>query len=148
MQESFILKFLKIFFRKCYDQGVLGEIIDFYYYYELKYTEVNKGQEILRLFTKINHVLHWIFAQPRIFMETINDMDDDTKKVLLFNIKMDVEEYYNKYYLISYVRRFTYSAYHHPDLYYSGDKAIAGKDWQLTRFNNIGNEGVVIVPAF
>lgn len=80
-------------------------------------------------------------------METLNDMDDATKKVLMFNFKMDIEEYYDRYYLVSYIRRFAYSAYHHPDLYYSGDMAIAGKDWQLIRLNNIGNEGVVIIPA-
>jgi hypothetical protein len=148
LKESFILKFLSAFFKKCFDKGLFGEIVDFYYYYELKYIEVNKGQEILRLFIKINHLLHWIFAQPNIFMETLNDMDDETKKVLKFNFKMDIEEYYNKYYLISYIRRYAYSAYHHPDLYYSGDMAIPGKDWQLTRLNNVGNEGVVIIPAF
>jgi hypothetical protein len=148
LKESFILTFLSAFFKKCFDKGVFGEIIDFYYYHELKFTEVNKGQEILRLFTKINHLLHWIFAQSSIFIETLNDMDNHTKRVLMFNFKMDVEEYYDRYYLVSYIRRFAYSAYHHPDLYYSGDMAIAGKEWQLLRLNNIGNERVVIIPAF
>lgn len=148
LKESIILKFLSAFFKKSFDEGVFGEIIDFYYYEILRNTEVNKGQETLRLFTKINHPIHWIFTQPRIFMETFYDMDTETKRVLMFNFKMDIEEYYNRYYLVSYIRRYAYSAYHHPDLYYSGEMTLAGKDWQLIRLDNIGNEEVVIIPAF
>lgn len=147
LKESFVLRFISAFLEKCFLRGVFGEIIDFYFYYDLKFIEVNKGQEIMRLFIKLNHVLHWLFVQPVLFVETLNEMDDETKRVLMFNFRIDIEEYHDRYYLASYIRRYSYSAYRDPALYYSEDMTISGKEWQLLRMKNIGNEEVVMIPA-
>jgi hypothetical protein len=66
----------------------------------------------MRLFTKVNHPLQWIFVYPNLVIETLNEMDNETRKMILFKFKMEIEEYYDLYYLASYPRRQTYSELH------------------------------------
>ena len=146
-KESFILSFLSIFFKKCYDNNLFTDIIDRFYYSDLRHTKINKGQELIRLFTKINHPLQWIFVYPNLFIETLSEIDNETKKMLLFNFKMEIEEYYDLYYLASYPRRQTYSELHSLDSYYEHTMAIPGIEWQLLRFNNIHNHLFVTIPG-
>jgi hypothetical protein len=145
-KESFTLKFLSTFFDKYFHKGVFSEIIDIFYYYDLKYIEVNRARELLRLFTKMNHPLNWIFFQPNIFVEAINEMDNETRRALMFNFKMEIEEYHNKYYLAACVRKFGLTNYN-PFEFDSSEISMAGKEWQVLRVNNLGNERIVIVPG-
>jgi hypothetical protein len=148
IKDSYILVFLSKFFRKCIDVGVFSEIIDFFYYFDLQDTELNKGQELLRLFVKIAHPLNWIYFHPEIFKKTVDEMDEETKKVMLFQFKMEIEEYYSKYYLVSYITRDSYSKYSNVSMRYPHDMAISGKEWQIMRINNMANYNNVVVPGF
>ena len=55
---------------------------------------------------------------------------------------MEIEDYYNKYYLVSYLKRYLESP-HSPSTL-----AISGIDWQIMRFNNIANHTKVVIPGF
>lgn len=147
VKESYILSFLSIFFKKCFDNNLFADIIDIFYYSYLRHIKINKGQELIRLFTKVNHPLQWIFAYPNLFIDTLSEIDNETKKMLLFKFKMEIEEYYDLYYLASYPRRQTYSELHSLDSYYEHTMAIPGTEWQLLRFNNIHNHLVVTIPG-
>lgn len=146
IKESYVLQFLSAFFDKCFNEGVFSDIIDIFYYCDLKYVEVNRARDLLRLFTKMNHPLDWIFAKPSIFIETINEMDSQTRKLLMSNFKMEIEEYYNEYYLAAYLRKCGDMTYD-PREFDPGEMSIAGKEWQLLRANNLGNETIVIIPG-
>ena len=148
IKDSYILVFLSKFFRKCIDIGVFSEIIDSFYYSDLQHVEINKGQELLRLFVKIIHPLNWIYAYPEIFKKIVDEMDEETKKVMLFQFKTEIEEYYSKYYLVSYARRASYAQYPNVSAHYPHDKAISGKEWQLMRINNMANYNNVVIPGF
>jgi len=142
-KDSCILMFLNRFFVKCLSSDYFPECIDFFYYFSLRQMGVAKGQELLRLFTKIGHPLNWIFSYPRIFVETLDEVkDEETKKLIFFEFKMEIEDYYNKYYLVSYPKR--YSEFSH----YSSSLAISGREWQLMRFNNNANYSNVVIPGF
>jgi hypothetical protein len=146
MKESYVLESLSAFFNKCFNKGVLSDIIDSFYYCDLKYVEVNRARDLLRLFTKMNHPLDWIFAKPSIFIETINEIDNQTRKLLMANFKMEIEEYYNEYYLAAYLRKCGDTTYD-PREFDPSEMSIAGKEWQLLRANNLGNEAIVIIPG-
>lgn len=60
---------------------------------------------------------------------------------------MEIEEYYDLYYLASYPLRQTYSELHSADSYYNYNMAITGKEWQSLRFSNIHNHLVVTIPG-
>jgi hypothetical protein len=148
IKDSYTLLFLSKLFRKCMDTGIFGNIVDYFYYSDLQHVEVNKGHELLRLFVKIAHPLNWIYAYPEIFAKTFDEMDEETKKVMLSQFKMEIEEYYSKYYLVSYARRITYAKYHDVSTRYSNDMAISGREWQLMRCNNMVNYKNVVIPGF
>jgi hypothetical protein len=142
-KDSCILIFLNTFFVKCLSSDYFPECIDFFYYARLRHMEVAKGQELLRLFTKVAHPLNWIFSDPRIFVETLDQIqDEEIKKIIFFQFKMEIEEYYSRYYLVSYVTR-PYSELSH----YSSTMAISGRGWQLMRFNNIAYHTKVVIPG-
>jgi hypothetical protein len=73
-------------------------------------------------------------------------MDNETRRVLMFNIKLEIEEYYNRYYLAAYVRKTRHTTYN-PFMFDPNEISMAGKEWQLLRVNNLGNETIVIVPG-
>jgi hypothetical protein len=59
---------------------------------------------------------------------------------------MEIEEYYNKYYLAACVRKRGHTTYN-PFEFDPREISLAGKEWQLLRVNNLGNERIVIVPG-
>ena len=141
-KDSCILMFLNRFFVKCLSTDYFPRCIDLFYYSDLRHMQMTKGQELLRLFTKVGHPLHWIFAYPSMFIETLNEIqDEEIKKIAFFQFKMEIEDYYNKYYLVPYFRRDRESSH------YSSTMAISGREWQLMRFNNIANHTKVVIPG-
>jgi hypothetical protein len=144
-KESFVLTFLSVFFKKAMSSERFADIIDFFYH-GFRHQEIAIGQQVIRLFTKSNHPLHWIFFLPEVFVRAFDELSVEAKNVMLLQFKLEIEEYYNKYYLVSYVTRTTYEQYHTKR--YSVNMTIPGKEWQLMRINNISNYNNVVVPGF
>jgi hypothetical protein len=142
-KDSCILMFLNRFFVKCLSSDYFPRCIDLFYYSYLRDIQMTKGQELLRLFTKTGHPLNWIYPYPRIFIETLDEIqDEEIKKITFFQFKMEIEDYYNKYYLMSYFKRY-FESPNYPSIL-----AISGIEWQLMRFNNIANYTKVVIPGF
>jgi hypothetical protein len=55
-EDSYILMFLNRFFVKCLRSDYFAECIDWFYYSHLRVVQMTKGQELLRLFTKIVNI--------------------------------------------------------------------------------------------
>ena len=146
-KESFVLTFLSVFFKKAMEGKRFADIVDLFYH-DLRFHEVTIGQQVMRLFTKVSHPLHWIFSLPEVFVEAFDELAVEAKNVMLLQFKMEIEEYYNKYYLVSYARRISYEQYHNIRSRYSVNTTIPGKKWQLMRINNISNYDSVVVPGF
>jgi hypothetical protein len=53
--------------------------------------------------TRIAHRRHriqgWILAASQIFRQTLDDLDEETKKLVLFQFKMEIEAYYKTHHL-------------------------------------------------
>lgn len=146
-KESFVLFFLSKLLKKCMDAGIFGDIIDLFYYFDLQHIELNNGQEILRLFVKLAHPLHWVYAYPELFAKTIDEMDEDAKRVMLFEFKIEIEEYYSRYYLVSYAKRHNYTSYSEMSANYPDILAIRGSEWQRMRVNNMASYKKLVIPG-
>ena len=86
-----------------------------------------------------------MYVLPRTFFRILAELDGKTKEVMLYQFKMEIEEYYHKYYLASYTTRSSAATLGRGR--YSQHKAIPGSDWQLMRINNLSNCKVVVIPG-
>jgi hypothetical protein len=93
------LVFIINFFKNCIEIGVFGNIIRFFIDMVLSNSTIDKGRSLLGLFLGLDHLLYWVAAQPQMFLKTLQDLDQDTKKIILFQLKMEIEEYHHTNYL-------------------------------------------------
>jgi hypothetical protein len=153
--DSCSLVLVTNFFRKCNQRGIFTYIISFFMSNILPRSLVTHGRDLLLLFLGIPNVLNWLSAAPEIFIETLKELDTETKKIMLFNCKMEVEEYYNQNYLkqslpiaelnMKAARRAKIDI--DTDRSYSSIITVPGKEWQMARFNNAQDYSRVAVPG-
>jgi hypothetical protein len=62
-------------------------------------SRVNNGHELLRLFLGMSHSVNWILSDSETFFDVLCKLDEETRRIVLFQIKMEIEEYYNSNYL-------------------------------------------------
>jgi hypothetical protein len=65
---------------------------------------VENGRELLKSFLGIRHSLNWIILFPDSFLDTLQELDDETSKLVLFHFKIEIEEYYKENYLLEELR--------------------------------------------
>jgi hypothetical protein len=144
LNDSCSLAFVNRFFKKCNEKGSLIGIIGFFMEAILPRYNITTGRDLLVLFLGLHHPLNWILASPQIFCETLTELDEEAKKLLLYEFKMQIEEYYNQNYL-----RWDLPALEsNTKDSYSDTITVPGKEWQLVRFNNISDHSKVTVPAY
>jgi len=126
----------------------------------------------LKLILGVRHSLNWIILFPDSFLDTIQELDDETKKLILFHFKMEIEEYYKENYLVEELKIMEFHNEYArrerkgrkiidipgvisiiPPIIgeredYSKLIAIPGKEWHLMRFNNISDYSTVTIPGF
>lgn len=98
-RRAFIIKF----FKKEFEKGRFGFIIGFFIWPILPKYRVENGRDLLKLFLGLRHSLNWIIVSPDSF-DTLDELDEETKKLLLFHFKMEIEEYYKENYLVEELR--------------------------------------------
>lgn len=159
IRNSHILIFITKFLEKCKQKGTFPHITLYFMHAVLPWSKVNNGRELLRLFLGLSHSLNWILADVDAFYRALSELDEETKKITLFQFKMEIEEYYNRNYLTDgweiakinqKVRRKK-----KPKIIslgninnYSNAIIIPGKKWEMMRFNNIGDCYKVTIPGF
>ncbi len=104
INDSFILAFIIRFFKKEFERGRFAIIIDFFLRTILPRYRVENGRELLKLFLGVRHSLNWIIPFPDSFLDTLHELDDETKKMVLFHFKLEIEEYYKENYLVEELR--------------------------------------------
>ena len=172
INDSFILAFIIKFFKKEFERGRFHFIVEFFLRTILPRYRVENGRELLKLFLGVRHSLNWIILFPDSFLDTIQELDDETKKLVLFHFKMEIEEYYKENYLVEELRIMEFHNEYArrekkgrkiidipvgiaiiPPIIgeredYSKLIAIPGKEWHLMRFNNISDYSTVTIPGF
>lgn len=153
INDSFILTFIIRFFKKEFEGGQFAVIVDFFLRTILPRYRVENGRELLKLFLGVRHSLNWIIPFPDSFLDTLHELDAETKKMVLFHFKLEIEEYYKENYLVEELRIMEFNNSvtwnkigERED--YSKLIAIPGKESHLTRFNNISDYSTVTIPGF
>jgi hypothetical protein len=114
--------FLHKFFRQCKQSGTfISNAPDFLISYE-QVRPIYDDVALLELFLDVPKALYWIFTYPELFVQTLEQLDEETKKILLFQFKLEIEGYY--------------------DIYLSNNK------WEIMRYHNIGNYSSVTIPGY
>ncbi|MDQ3838881.1 MAG: hypothetical protein M3297_06390 [Thermoproteota archaeon] len=114
--------FLYKFFQQCKQIGTfISNASDFLTSYE-QVRPIYDEVALLELFLDVPRALYWIFAYPGLFIATLDQLDEETKKTLLFQFKLEIEGYYDIY--------------------------LSNKEWEIMRYRNIGNYSAVTIPGY
>jgi hypothetical protein len=159
IRNSYILIFITKFLQKCKQKGTFPYITHYFMHAVLPWSKVNNGRELLRLFLGLSHSLNWILADVDAFYKALSELDEETKKIILFQFKMEIEEYYNMNYLTDgwkmtklsqdiMQKKMPEIMSHDKINNYSNAIIIPGKKWEIMRSNNIGDCYKVTIPGF
>lgn len=156
--DSCILLFIVNFFRKCNENGRFSFIIDHFMNAILPNSRISHGKDLIALFLGLSHSLNWILPAPNLFYQTLYELDEETKKLVLFQFKMEIEEYHNKNYFTDEVLiiKQINDRFSPPQILDDIDRksnentvvSISGKEWQTMRFDNIDKYSNVVLPGF
>jgi hypothetical protein len=114
--------FLSNFFQRCKEKGIFVNDPTYFLSSSEEIPPLNNELSLLELFLDVPNTLYWVTTYPAIFIETLDNLDAEIKKALLFQFKMEIEVFYNNYY--------------------------STKRWEIMRYNNISNYSTVTVPGF
>ena len=158
LNDSCILLFIVNFFRKCNENERFSFIIDHFMRAILPSSHISHGKDLIALFLGLSHSLNWILPAPKLFYEVLNELGEETKKIVLFQFKMEIEEYHNKNYFPdeALIIRQINDKISPPQILDDMDRksnentivSIPGKEWQTMRFDNIGNYSNVVLQGF
>jgi hypothetical protein len=153
IKNSYTIEFLNRFFLKCTEKKKLRPIINYFVEVILPTVRINKGTDLFRIFYGLSDALNWLLAEPSVFLEVLEEIGQEIKKVLLFQFKMEIENYYDKNYRYDELKVAKLNNSHdvvyrlHSNRHYFDFIPIPGKIWQLMRLHNIGDYSKVVVPA-
>jgi hypothetical protein len=114
--------FLYKFFQQCKQIGVfISNAPDFLTSYE-QARPIYNDVALLELFLDVPKALYWLFTYPGLFIETLDQLDEELKRTLLFQFKLEIEGYYDIY--------------------------LSNKEWEIVRYRNIANYSSVTIPGY
>ena len=155
IKTSYITDFITKFFNRCNDAQTLDIIIDYFIQVILPVSEIKNGIDLLKLFFGLSNPLNWMLANPEIFLETLAEIKGEQKKALIFQFKMEIEDYYDKHFLDEESLAITelntdYAKTHNiieTEPNYFDFISVPEKNWQNTRIDNIADYTRVVVPS-
>jgi hypothetical protein len=149
LNDSCLLLFIVNLFRKCNEKGRFLFIIDHFMKTILPNAHISHGKDLIALFLGLSYSLNWILPDPKLFYEALEELDEETKKLVLFQFKMEIEEYHNKNYFTDealIVRQINDKLSPSGVLDDMDRKSnentivsVPGEEWQRMRFDNISD---------
>ena len=115
--------------------------------------ELNNGNDFLSSLLGIKYFIYWFIVDEELSFKTLENLTEDKRKIILVNLKTEIEYYYQQNYLVQedYVLKinsqpFTNSNFNYGDLINSG--AIPRAYWENTRFEYINSFSKIVVPSY
>ena len=115
--------------------------------------ELNNGNDFLSHLLGIKYIIYWFSVDEKISFKILEHLPEDKRKIILVNVKTEIEYYYQQNYLIKedYVLKincqpFTNSIFNYGDLINSG--AIPRAYWENTRIKYINSFSKIVVPSY
>jgi hypothetical protein len=121
-------------------------------------SHITHGKDLIALFLGLSHSLNWILPDPKLFYEALKELDKETKKLVLFQFKMEIEEYHNRNYFtdealaILQINDKLSPSQVLDDIDRKSNEntivSVPGEEWQTMRFDNISDYSNVVLPGF
>jgi hypothetical protein len=171
ISDSYTILFVDRFFKKCVKKGSFSSIVSFFMSSILPWYSVSTGRDLLLLFLGSRSILNWMLADPDSFFEVLMDLNGEAKTIILFQFKMEIEQYHKENYLKDELKarefneklsiqskkeelkaeqlglsRQTGNNEPYNDLY--NIIRVPGKEWEITQFCNIGDYRRVSIPGY
>jgi hypothetical protein len=154
VNKSFTMNFVYRFFKKCDKTGVYDKVILYFIEVILPNSQIYNGRDLLKTFLGITNICNWILPFPDIFLSTMEESEETEKMMVLFRIKMDIEEHYNQNYLREEIDilEFNIGVTNLKEIKGERDRAnfisVPGKEWESVRYHNARSVLLIAIPAF
>jgi hypothetical protein len=155
INDSYTLLFILKLFKKCAKNGIFNKIIDHFMNIVLPQSDFKNGRDMLVAFLGIHQTLNLLLPAPSEFYETLEELDEVAKEMVLFELKMEIEHYYSEHYIdeeafiIPHINDEQMKKQGLDNSYeYKNIVAVPGKEWQQMRLRNISDHSKVTLHGF
>jgi hypothetical protein len=155
VNDSYTLLFIIKLFKKCAEDGIFDRIIDHFMNIVLPHSTFKSGTDMLVAFLGIHQTLNLLLPAPSEFYETLDGLDERSKEMVLFELKMEIEHYHSEQYIDEealMISQINDEQMKHQGLdksyEYKDILALPGKEWQQMRLRNISDHSKVTLPGF
>ena len=95
--DSSLIRFVLLFFRKC--EKIFGSIVSHYVNFVLPTIDSGESKDILLSFLGVKCIVNWVLFHKRYFYQALLTLDELDRINVMFEIKMEIENYYSENYL-------------------------------------------------
>ena len=88
------MRFIIQFFKQCKKTKSFDRIMSHFTGYVLPSIDTRDGKDILLSFLGHKHIVNWILLDEGSFLRAIKNLDKLDKKIIFFQIKTEIENYY------------------------------------------------------
>jgi hypothetical protein len=158
--DSSILCFVIQFFRESEKKRNFARIVSHFVECVLPSIDTRDAKDILLSFLGHKRIVNWILFDKDSFCQAIEALDEVDKKLLFFEIKIEIESYYMENSLTSawLIRKVNADAYIRNGLpqvesvsesfnEFSKTVGISSKQWQKVRLENANDPSKIIAPG-
>jgi hypothetical protein len=115
--------------------------------------ELNNGNDFLSSLLGIKHFIYWFIVYEEISFKILENLTENKRKIILLNLKTEIEYYYQQNYLINdadFLKNFPLPVgihnFNYGDLINSG--VVPSAYWENTRLKYINSFSKVVVPSY
>ena len=149
--DSAIILFITELLNQLWKNNKKSSIIQ--HFDRLLMLELNNGNDFLSSLLGIKYFIYWFIVDEEISFKILENLTEDKRKIILVNLKTEIEYYYQQNYLIKdddFLKNFPIPLlihnFNYGDLINSG--AIPSAYWENTRIKYIDSFSKVVVPSF
>jgi hypothetical protein len=159
--DSSLLRFIIQFFKQCKKTKSFGRIVSHFIEFVLPSIDTRDAKDILLSFLGHKHIVNWILLDESSFLRAIENLGKLDKKIIFFQIKMEIENYYLEKYrtttwLISKINAGGYITSGLPSIEsvssnleeFSKTVGLPNKQWLKTRLEYSNDFNRIVVPGY
>jgi len=137
--DSAVVIFIAELLNQLWQKDKISLIIQ--HFERLFHLELNKGNDFLSSFLGIKYFIYWFIINEEISFKIVEQLPDEKRKIILFNLKTEIEYYYQQNYLIK------------EDYFLNIGKVIdsgviPSAYWENSRIKHINSFSKVVVPSY
>ena len=149
--DSTIVLFITELLNQLWENNKKSSIIQ--HFERLLMLELNNGNDFLSSLLGIKYFIYWFIVEEEISFKILENLTEDKRKIILMNLKTEIEYYYQQNYLIKdadFLKNnflpWRINNFNYGDLNNSG--AVPSAYWENTRIKYIDSFSKIVVPSY